>query len=117
MNRTNRIARWPAAIWMALALGASTCAHALYPNEMVIREHAAESPYLDLSLTSTTTGTIRARRCDQCPELTLRVDGSTVASQGGRRLTLAQAELNRDRGATVFYDPKSLIVTRILLRQ
>ncbi|MEO0423924.1 MAG: hypothetical protein AAF184_16415 [Pseudomonadota bacterium] len=117
MNRTNRIARWPATLSLLLALGASTGANALHPNEMVIREHAAESPYLDLALTSTTSGTIRTRRCDQCPELTLRVDSNTVASQGGRRLTLSQAELNRDRGATVFYDPKSLVVTRILLRQ
>ncbi len=116
MNRMNRFAHL-SLVGVVLALFAGTAAHAMRPGEMKILEHAAESPYLDLALTTSDSGTVRTRRCDHCPMLTLRVDGNTVVRQGGTRLSLSDAELNRDRGATVFFDPETLIVTRILLRQ
>ncbi|MEO0971668.1 MAG: hypothetical protein AAFX85_01140 [Pseudomonadota bacterium] len=99
------------------ALLAATSAHALRPGEMIIREHSAETTVLDLTLFSDSTGTIRAKRCDDCPVLTLTVDGTTVVRRAGQVQSLRTAELDRDRGATVFFDPKTLIVTRILLRR
>lgn len=111
-----RARRWRLAALLLGGLLAATAATAERPGYMKILEHAAESQVLDLSLTSQTSGTIRARRCDYCEELTLLVDADTQVLQGGQRLTLADAERNRDRGATVFYDPETLVVTRILLR-
>jgi hypothetical protein len=96
---------------------ASSAALAAGPRFVEIIEHAAECPSLDLLLTSSTSGVIRARRCDNCPLLTLDVDENTAVYRQGTSTTLLEADNNRDRGATVMFDPETLRVTRILLRQ
>ena len=83
---------------------------------MKVVEHAAESSFLDLSLTSSTSGTIRAKRCDYCKELTLQVTADTLVVQGNTKITLIDADQNRYLGATVLFDPETMTVTRILLR-
>lgn len=112
----NRRSLWlAAAMWLAAILTPAV-ADTARPGYMKILEHAAETSYLDLALTSSTSGTIRARRCDDCEEMTLRVDANTVVLQNGQRLSLLDAERIRDRGATVMFDPDTLMVTRILMR-
>ena len=78
-------------------------------------EEAAESPVLDISLTSSTAGRVLARLCDGCEILTLRVTSETAVLYQGARADLQVAKDRAAQGATVFFDPKSLVVRRIVL--
>ncbi|MEO0975372.1 MAG: hypothetical protein AAFX85_19965 [Pseudomonadota bacterium] len=101
---------------LGLSLIAATGAQAVEASYMKVVEHAAESAFLDLSLNTSTSGTIRAKRCDHCKELRLQVTADTIVVQGNTKITLIDADQNRHLGATVLFDPETMIVTRILLR-
>ena len=85
------------------------------PHTLRTIEEAAESPSLDLSLTSSTEGRVLARLCDYCEVLTLRVNAETAVLSHGARADLQVAKDRAARGATVFFDPKTLVVKRIVL--
>lgn len=93
-----------------LALGAA-------PAFFEVTEHGAECESLDLLLTSANSGIVRVRRCDDCPLMQLEVTADTRVYQAGALITLADADNNRDLGATVLFDPETGRVTRILLRK
>lgn len=77
-------------------------------------EEGAEVARLDLRLNGAGEGQIYARVCDQCEMLTLTVNAKTLAFVRKRPVSLAEAERRRGEGATVLFDPKSRIVTRIV---
>jgi hypothetical protein len=104
-----------ALLTLALAATAPVTPLAAAPKSLAVIEYAAECPTLDLLLTSPTSGVIRARRCDDCPLLRLDVDANTAVYRGRQLVPLSEADNNRDRGATVMFDPKTRRVTRILL--
>lgn len=81
-----------------------------------IAEEAAEVEGLALRLVSATSGSITVRICDYCEYLTLRVESSTRAFHGKQPISLREAEKMTDIPATVLFDPKSGVVTRILLQ-
>ena len=85
------------------------------PRTLRAVEQAAESPSLDLDLSSSTSGQVIARLCDGCELLTLQVNAATAVFLHGARATLQLAAERKDQGATVFFDPATLIVNRIVL--
>jgi hypothetical protein len=98
----------------ALALLASGAAMSA-PRTLRSVEEAAESPALDIDLTSSTDGRVIARLCDQCALLTLQVNASTAVLLRGVPATLQTAVDRKDQGATVFFDRETLLVRRIVL--
>jgi hypothetical protein len=78
-------------------------------------EEGAEASLIDIALESDVAGRILIRACDYCKLLTLRVDANTVVMRGGERVDLQVAVDRRAEGGTVFYDPETLVVTRIVL--
>ena len=94
-----------------LASGAATSA----PKTLRLLEDAAESPALDIDLTSSTDGRVIARLCDQCAFLTLQVNASTAVILHGTAATLQTAVDRKGNGATVFFDRETLVVKRIVL--
>jgi hypothetical protein len=94
-----------------LACGAALAA----PHTLRTIEEAAESPALDLSMTSSTEGRVLARLCDYCEILTLRVNADTAVLYHGGRADLQVAKDRAAQGATVFFDPGTLVVKRIVL--
>lgn len=81
-----------------------------------IVEEAAEVRELDLRLSSADRGRIVARLCDYCELLSLEVDARTRVLLDGATVSLEVAKQNRARGATVFFDPKTMRVLRIRMR-
>src|SRR5262245_18393376 len=94
-----------------LACGAALAA----PHTLRTIEEAAESPALDLSMSSSTEGLILARLSDYCEVLTLRVNADTAVLYHGAQATLQVAKDRAAQGATVFFQPKTLVVKRIVL--
>ena len=94
-----------------LACGAALAA----PHTLRTIEEAAESPALDLSMSSSTEGRVLARLCDDCEILTLRVNADTAVLYHGGQASLQVAKDRAAQGATVFFDPKTLVVKRIVL--
>jgi hypothetical protein len=85
------------------------------PHTLRTIEEAAESPTLDIDLTSSTEGRVVARLCDRCEQLTLRVNADTAVVHRGARVDLQVAKDRAAQGATVFFEPESLVVRRIVL--
>ena len=85
------------------------------PHTLRTIEEAAESPVLDINLTSSTEGRVVARLCDRCEQVTLRVNADTAVLHRGARADLQVAKDRAAHGATVFFDPESLVVRRIVL--
>jgi hypothetical protein len=76
-----------------------------------VLESAAETD--ELALTSSPIQTVFLRECDHCPMLALSIDSATQYFDGKSRITLARAAAV-PRGATVFFDKQSRIVSRIV---
>lgn len=55
-----------------------------------------------------------ARLCDNCELLSLSVDTRTIYFDGKRPINATTAAKFVDRGATVFFNPKTRLVTRIV---
>src|SRR5262245_14830308 len=108
---------------MSRAFWFASCAVALLasgvvsgaPKTLRAVEQAAESASLDIDLDSSTGGHVTTRLCDRCELLTLQVTKDTAVFLHGARATLQFAAERKDQGATVFFDPSTLIVTRIVL--
>jgi len=99
----------------AAALLACGTALAAPPHTLRTIEEAAESPALDISMTSSTEGRVLARLCDRCEQLTLHVNSETAVYYHDARTDLQVAKDRAAQGATVFFDPKTLVVRRIVL--
>ena len=67
-----------------------------------------------LTLSASNEQLIYARVCDVCDLQALSIDGSTRVYDGRQRIDLATAAGFTDRGATVFFDPETRRVTRIV---
>ena len=78
-------------------------------------EEAAESANLDIRLFSAESGRIVAKACDYCESMFLTVNAATRVYLARQLVPLRRAEELADGGATVLYDPHTLIVTRIML--
>lgn len=70
----------------------------------------------ELSLTAAGVQTLFVRECDECPVLALSIDASTQYFDGKRPISLNQAAA-APRGATVFFDKPSRLVSRIVFWQ
>ncbi len=79
-----------------------------------VMEGAAEVDALTLKASARQT--VYAARCDSCPPLTLSINAQTQFFAGGRRVALS-AVAQRELGATVFFDPGTYKVTRVLFWQ
>ncbi len=97
--------------FLALALAAAGTASA---NGKVfeIVEHAAE--VMELELTADTRQLIYARRCDECPTVALSLDPQTRVFDGRRLISLGMATAFQKRGGTIFFDPATRKITRIV---
>lgn len=79
-----------------------------------VLEGAAEVSELKLGVTASQT--VYASRCDECPTLALSVGPETQYFDSNRATTLARVA-GQPRNATIFYNPQSRRVTRILFWQ
>ncbi len=79
-----------------------------------VLERAAEVSELKLGVG--TAQTVYASRCDECPTLALSVGPETQYFDSNRATTLARVA-GQPRNATIFFNPQSRRVTRIMFWQ
>lgn len=75
-------------------------------------EHAAEVMQLELSADARQL--VYARRCDHCPTLALSIDAKTRVYDGSLPISLDRAAGFAKRGGTLYFDPATRQVTRIV---
>ena len=75
-------------------------------------EHAAE--VMELQLGANAQQLIYAQRCDECPTLALSLDKRTRIYDGRTPVTLSRAAGYLNRGGTIFFDPQTRVITRIV---
>lgn len=90
-------------------------AHAV-PPQMRMVEEAAEVQRLDIHLSSGTSGSITVRECDYCELRSLSINAGTRVFLDRQQVPLSTVEKYRDEGATILFDPRTGVVTRILLQ-
>lgn len=98
-------------IAIALMLAATCPVSADYKHFEVL-EHAAE--VMELELSASKDQLVYARRCDQCPTLALSIDPRTAIYDGRKRIAIGSAAAFDKRGGTLFFDPETRRVTRIV---
>jgi hypothetical protein len=82
--------------------------------EFLMLEDAVESSKVELFLAAPGQGSVVVRDCQKCP-LRFAIDGKTQALLNGKAVPLEEARNRIRRGATVIYDRKTRVVTRISL--
>jgi hypothetical protein len=82
---------------------------------LVVVEDAVEMQPINVQLTSDSTGLAYVNGCDGCKALQLVITGTTQASLAGKPISLSDVKQYRERGATLFYDKATRIVTRIVV--
>lgn len=107
IQRTRQLALIASACFLAVC----TSAAAADKGTLVVLESAAETE--QLSLNATTNQTLYLRQCDHCPMLALSVNSATRYYDEKTPITLTRAAA-KPRGATVFFDKQSRIVSRIV---
>jgi len=97
------------AISLSFAIAAMAAADS---KHFEILEHAAEVMTLDLEASEQQL--LYAKRCDQCETVAVSIDKDTRVFDGRRPITMGQAAGFESRGATIFFDPKTRRVSRIV---
>lgn len=97
-----------------LSIALAQSAHAQKLEVFEVLEGAAEVSALTLK--STVAQTVYAQRCDECPTLALSVGPETQYFNGNAPTVLSRVA-GQTRNATVFFNPQSRRVTRIMFWQ
>jgi len=77
-------------------------------------EFAAETSITVLGDKPLSGGTVFVKRCDQCPRVAVSFNAGTLYYQQRKRISVDAAMALDGQGATIFYDPKTKYVTRVV---
>lgn len=89
-------------------------ASALLAAPFVHKEYAAETTATRLGSTPLQGGTLYVKRCDHCALTTVSVNADTLYYRHGELISTASAVALDGQGATIFFDPETKYVTRIV---
>ena len=77
-------------------------------------EYAAEVLKAKLGNAPTRGGLIYVKRCDECQIEGVSFDASTLYFQDDDQISAKEAQARNGQGATVFYQPTTKLVTRVV---
>jgi hypothetical protein len=103
---------------MAAAIGLVIAGAAAAAPQLLTIEECLETGSRAVSLPGTASGTLSATPCSGCPSLRLRFDTGTVYLLGKEQVNYArfrEAAAKGDIRLDVFYEPQSLVLTRLRL--
>ena len=83
-------------------------------TEFIHQEYAAETSETRLGSTPLRGGTIYVKRCDHCPTVAVSLNAGTLYYQHKNRITAEAAMALDGNGSTIFFDPNTRFVTRIV---
>ena len=98
---------------MLLLAGFAASSHAW----MKISEGALELDNTHIRLSSAGTATITAKTCDQCGEVSVKIDGSTKVIGADGQIDRNALVVGYTGGATIMYNFKTLLATQVVLWQ
>ena len=95
--------------------GALAIVGSLTTNQaMEHQEYAAELDAKQLQYAPVNGGIFYVKRCDYCPTIGISFVPGTLYFQDRQRISAAQAKAILSGGVTVFFDPASKYVTRVV---
>lgn len=111
MNRRGHTLTWALAI-------AALLFSSLVSARMFFEEEGIESSTSDIRLPASANGYVVVRACDDCDEITLRLDDETSCVVNNERVSYRELQQRAQSPANplnIFYHPETRLVTRITL--
>lgn len=96
-----------------LTIAAAMSLASVSAGEMTLLEEAAEFDRLSAFVSADGHGAIKVKVCDECEELSLRIEPGTQLEVNGKRRPLLALNDGALSAGTVFFDAESLTVLRI----
>ena len=98
----------------AIVLSFVLCIIPAFGAGMVLQEYAAEIDAVHLGNTPQSGGLFYVKQCDHCPIIGVSFQPNTLFFLNNQQISTKQALNIVDGGATVFFDPTSRFVTRVV---
>ncbi len=83
-------------------------------TEITTVEDAIEADNIRINIDASLNGYVIGQQCPDCPKIKLKIDRTTQAIKHGKAIHLHQANQLNGKFATLFFDPKTKLVTRII---
>ena len=82
--------------------------------EITTVEDAIEAENIRINIDASLNGYVTGQECLTCPKIKLKIDRTSQAIKQGKTIHLHQATQLNGKFATLFFNPKTKLVTRIV---